>query len=121
MLACFTYVVHLTTTQDLVGAFFIEEDIKICDNWTSMLTSAISYFANCNLQQAMFPATLPWPMTGSGNSRGRQQLKKAAMGAAKNAVLAVAGAEAAVEATTTAAAVVAEAMAVVVTVMRMGK
>jgi hypothetical protein len=36
---------------------------KIRDAYTLLLTSAISLLENCNILQAIFPASMPWPIT----------------------------------------------------------
>ncbi len=52
-------VAHLTTYLDLNSL----EIRRSGFNFKSNLTSAIGDLANCDIQQAMVPAIMPWPMT----------------------------------------------------------
>ncbi len=51
--------VHLTTYFDLKSL----EIQRFGFNFKSNLTSAIDDLVNCDIQQTMFPALMPWPMT----------------------------------------------------------
>ncbi len=53
------YVAHLTTYLDLESL----EIQRSGFDFKSNLTSAIGNLANRDIQQDMFPATMPWPMT----------------------------------------------------------
>ncbi len=51
---------HLTTYLDLESLQIQRSGFDFKSN----LTSVIGDLANCNIQQDMLPATMPWPMTG---------------------------------------------------------